>query len=115
MGNDSYYNRIVGTPYGYLGGERVVQVNSDNAPKEDVMRRLKKIEGQVKGLQRMVDQDKYCVDILIQIAAVRAAINKVGVLIVESHSRECLIRAVEENRQDESVDELVSVLAKFMK
>lgn len=91
--------------------------NSDVAQKEDIIRRLKKIEGQVKGLQRMVDNEKYCVDILIQVAAVRAAINKVGVLIFENHSRECLQKAVEKdiNLQDESIDELITVLSKFIK
>ena len=92
-----------------------MQENSDLAQKEDIIRRLKKIEGQVKGLQRMVDNEKYCVDILIQVAAVRAAINKVGVLIFENHSRECLQKAVVENHQDESIDELIAVLAKFIK
>lgn len=62
--------------------------------KEDLLRRLKKVEGQVKGIQRMVENDKYCVDVLVQVAAVRAAVNKVGTMIFEYHSRGCLKKRV---------------------
>lgn len=85
------------------------------AQKQDIIRRLKKIEGQVKGLQRMVDNEKYCVDILVQVAMVRAAINKVGVMIFENHSRTCLEKAVQEKDQDGAIEELITVLAKFIK
>ena len=83
--------------------------------KEDLIRRLKKIEGQVKGIQRMVDADKYCVDVLIQVAAVRAAINRVGTIIFEHHSRECMRDAVESSDQEAAIEELVGVLSKFIK
>ncbi|HZK84642.1 MAG TPA: metal-sensitive transcriptional regulator [Desulfosporosinus sp.] len=84
--------------------------------KEDIIRRLKKIEGQVKGIQRMVDEDKYCVDVLIQVAAVRAAINRVGTIVFEHHSRGCMQKAVDENcDQEAAIEELVGVLSKFIK
>jgi DNA-binding FrmR family transcriptional regulator len=83
--------------------------------KEDLIRRLKKIEGQVKGIQRMVENDKYCVDVLIQVAAVRAAINKVGTIVFEHHSRECMRSAVENNDQEEAIEEFIEVLTKFIK
>jgi CsoR family transcriptional regulator, copper-sensing transcriptional repressor len=83
--------------------------------KEDLIRRLKKIEGQVKGLQRMVENDKQCVDVLIQVAAVRAAINKVGTMIFEHHSRGCLQKAVAENDKDTAIEDLINVLSKFVK
>ncbi len=92
-----------------------MQASPDLSDKEDLIRRLKKIEGQVKGIQRMVESDKYCVDILIQVAAVRAAINKVGTIIFENHSRGCLQKAVDENNKDEAVEELIGVLTKFIK
>lgn len=92
-----------------------MQTSPEYAQKEDLIRRLKKIEGQVKGLQRMVDGDKYCVDVLIQVAAVRAAINRVGTMIFENHSRGCLQKAVDEKDKDEAVEELISVLIKFIK
>ena len=83
--------------------------------KDNLIRRLKKIEGQVKGIQRMVDEDKYCVDVLIQVAAVRAAINRVGTIVFEHHSRRCMLKAVENSDQDEAIEELVGVLTKFIK
>ena len=93
-----------------------MQANADSASKEDLIRRLKKIEGQVKGLQRMVESEKYCVDVLIQVAAVRAAIIKVGTIVFENHSRECLQKAVDEtDDKDRAIEELLSVLTKFIK
>lgn len=83
--------------------------------KEDIIRRLKKIEGQVKGIQRMVNEDKYCVDVLIQVAAVRAAINRVGTIVFEHHSRTCMKSAVESDDQEAAIEELVGVLSKFIK
>lgn len=83
--------------------------------KEDVIQRLKKIEGQVKGIQRMLNDDKCCVDVLIQIAAIRAAINKVGILIFENHTRECLKQALLEHQEDKMIEDLITVMIKFTK
>jgi len=83
--------------------------------KEDVMQRLKKIEGQVKGIQRMVEEGKYCVDVLIQIAAVKAAINKVGILVFENHTRECLKKVLDEKQEEKMIEELINVMIKFTK
>jgi CsoR family transcriptional regulator, copper-sensing transcriptional repressor len=58
--------------------------------KEDVLARLKRIEGQVRGLQRMVDDDKYCIDILTQITAASNALKKVAVGLLEDHIRHCV-------------------------
>ncbi len=79
------------------------------------MRRLRKIEGQVKGIQRMVDDEKYCMDILVQIAAVRAAITKVGTIMLEQHTRGCVKAAIEGNKGDEMMEELVGIIGKFMR
>ena len=83
--------------------------------KDDVMRRLKKIEGQVKGIQRMIDEDKYCVDILTQVAAVKAAINKVGTMVFENHTRQCLKKAALESNEEDMIKDIVSLLVKFSK
>lgn len=83
--------------------------------KENLLRRLRRIEGQVKGIQRMIGEDQYCVDVLIQIAAVRAALNKVGMLIFDCHTRGCLQEALAGERQEEVLEELSQVLRKFMK
>ncbi len=83
--------------------------------KQDLMRRLRRIEGQIRGVQRMIEEDRYCVDILIQLAAVRAAIDKVGLALIEDHTRGCVRDAVINNRGDEVIDELMDVLAQFLK
>lgn len=89
--------------------------STDLNKKSDIQLRLKKIAGQIKGIQRMVDEEKYCVDILIQIAAVRAALDKVGLIVLENHSRDCLRQALEEGKQEEMISEMVKVLKKFIK
>lgn len=83
--------------------------------KTDVIQRLKKVEGQVKGIQRMVNEGKYCVDVLIQIAAARAAINRVGIMIFENHTRECLKKAREDDQEELMIEELINVMKKFTK
>jgi CsoR family transcriptional regulator, copper-sensing transcriptional repressor len=83
--------------------------------KDDLLRRLRRIEGQVKGLQRMVESDRYCVDVLNQLAAVKAALNKVGLSLLESHSRGCVRAAIQRGEGDQAVDELVGVMDKFMR
>ncbi|ADL08112.1 metal-sensitive transcriptional regulator [Thermosediminibacter oceani] len=85
------------------------------ASKEDIKRRLKKIEGQIKGIQKMVEDEKYCVDILIQIAAVRAALNKVGLILFKDHTRGCVARAMNTDRQEEMIEELVEIILKFIR
>jgi DNA-binding FrmR family transcriptional regulator len=83
--------------------------------KDDIIHRLKKIEGQVKGIQKMIENEKSCVDILTQIAAIRAAINKVGVILFENHTRKCLKDALEKNLEDKMIDDLIQVMTKFTK
>ena len=61
---------------------------------EDTLRRLKSIEGHVRGIERMVDEDAYCIDVIRQIQAVQAALDKVSSLILENHLNSCLITAV---------------------
>lgn len=85
-----------------------------NESKRDILLRLKKIEGQVKGLQRMIEDEKCCSDILIQVAAAKAAMNKVGILIFEEHSRSCLKGALNEENS-EALDNLIDVLNRFIK
>lgn len=83
--------------------------------KEDLIRRLKKIEGQVKGVQRMIETDKYCMDVLVQIAAVRAATTKVGTMILEQHTRDCVKNAMDNDHGEEAIEELVEIISKFMR
>lgn len=68
---------------------------------EDAIRRLKNVEGHVRGIQRMIEEDKYCIDVIQQIQAVQAALNKVSTVILEGHLHSCLITAVRGDDPDE--------------
>lgn len=77
------------------------------------MKRLRLIEGQVKGIQRMIEDNKYCGDILVQVAAVRSALNSVGGLILENYTKDCLKDYLDGNADDEVLDDLVSMILKY--
>lgn len=83
--------------------------------KEDILKRLRRIEGQVKGIQKMIEEDKSCDDILIQVAAVRSAINKAGSLILEKHSMSCIENAVSAEDRKQAIGELVKTMQSFTK
>ena len=78
------------------------------------IRRLKNIEGQVRGIERMVKEEKYCVDILTQISAARAALNSVGMVILRRHIETCVSGAITSGGTGRAqvIDELMGVLAK---
>ncbi len=80
---------------------------------EDALKRLKNIEGHIRGIQRMVLDDKYCIDIMRQIQAVQAALNKVNTNILEEHLHSCLITAVRGDDQDEHERVLKEITAIF--
>ena len=82
---------------------------------EAIIKRLRRIEGQVKGIQKMVEEEKYCGDILIQIAAVRAAMNSVGGLVLENHMKDCLKNYLDGAAGDEVLDSLVDTMVKYTK
>jgi len=82
--------------------------------KENLLLRLKKIEGQIKGIQKMVESGKSCNEILIQIAAARSALNKVGAIILEKYSKSCIAEYRNTN-EDKNIDELVETLIRFIK
>ncbi|MFD2637928.1 metal-sensing transcriptional repressor [Piscibacillus salipiscarius] len=86
-----------------------------NSEKEGISNRLKRIEGQVRGLQKMVEEDRYCVDVLVQISAVQAALDKVGYQMLERHAKMCVTNAVKEGNGDEYMDELMKVIKQYSK
>ena len=79
--------------------------------------RLRRIEGQVRGLQRMVDEDAYCVDILTQVAAVQTALEQVAVNVLDAHVRHCVADAVtaDGDGATEKLDELMAAVRRFAK
>ena len=86
----------------------------DEEQKKKLLNRLRRIEGQVRGIQLMIEQDAYCNDVLIQSAAVNAAMNAFNRELLASHIRTCVARDIREGN-DEVIDELVATLQKLMK
>ena len=88
----------------------------ERAEKEyrDLVNRLSRIEGQVRGIKRMVEEDVYCTDILIQVSAVNAALNSFNKVLLANHIRSCVAEDIREGKE-ETIDELVGVLQKLMK
>ena len=78
------------------------------------MRRLNRIEGQVRGIKGMLEKDAYCPDILVQVAAVTAALNSFNKVLMANHIRTCVADDIRAGR-DETIDELVNTLQKLMK
>ncbi len=82
--------------------------------KEALLKRLRRIEGQVRGLERMVEDDRWCPDVLAQIAAAQAALDAVAVGLLEEHARHCVIGGPAEE-QDARTTELMSAVKRFMR
>ena len=90
--------------------------HSYGSMKSDLMLRLKRIEGQVRGIERMVDEDRYCVGILVQISAIKNALHQVALALLESHTRGCVADAISShNGGEQKIDELMDVIRKFTK
>jgi CsoR family transcriptional regulator, copper-sensing transcriptional repressor len=85
-----------------------------NKIKTNLVSRLNRIEGQIRGVKGMIDKDVYCDDILNQIAAVQSALNSVGKLLLEGHMKSCVIERIQEGDQD-VIDELLKTMNKLMK
>ncbi len=85
--------------------------------KNDYRRRLARIEGQVRGLQRMIDEDEYCVDVLTQIVSVTKALQGVGMGLLDEHLRHCVREAAESSRSegDAKVTEAVQAVERLLK
>ena len=82
--------------------------------KRDLMNRLKRIEGQVRGIEGMLDDDAYCIDVLMQVSAVTAALNSFNKVLLTRHLKTCVADNIKEGN-DEVVDELAKALQKLMK
>ncbi len=88
--------------------------HSYSKDKASLIRRLSRIEGQVRGIARMIERDEYCVDILQQTSALRAAVDAVSILILEDHVRGCVRTAAERGQSDEYVDEVIDVVKRTL-
>ncbi len=81
--------------------------------KKDLLDRLRRIEGQVRGLQRMVEEDQYCIDVLTQVNSAAAALRAVGMGLLDGHVRHCVRESIEKGNGDEKVEELLAAVARF--
>jgi DNA-binding FrmR family transcriptional regulator len=86
-----------------------------SADRDELVSRLRKIEGQVRGIQRMIEKDAYCIDVLTQVSAVVSAMEKVGIRLLRDHIRGCVVDALRDgNASDDRVDELIRVVERFV-
>jgi DNA-binding FrmR family transcriptional regulator len=82
--------------------------------KEKLLKRLARVEGQVRGVSRMVEEERYCIDVLTQIGAIQAALDKVALGLLDEHTRHCVVEADGAERV-EKVDELMAAVGRLVK
>ncbi|MHB8532694.1 MAG: metal-sensitive transcriptional regulator [Solirubrobacteraceae bacterium] len=84
------------------------------ASKDQLLARLARIEGQVRGIERMVEEDRYCIDVLTQISAIQAALDKVALGLLDDHAHTCVIGA-EPGEQDARTAEMMAAVGRLMR
>jgi DNA-binding FrmR family transcriptional regulator len=85
------------------------------ATKDQLQTRLRRIEGQVRGIEKMVEDDRYCIDILTQISAIQAALDKVGLGLLDGHVRHCVATAGQDGTSAEMSTELMAAVGRLMR
>ena len=85
-----------------------------SSQKDNYAKRLRRIEGQVRGIAKMIEDDKYCIDVLTQIAAIQAALDKVALGLLDGHAHTCVVGA-EAGRQEERTAEMMAAIARLMR
>src|SRR3954462_2160067 len=85
-----------------------------SATKEQLLTRLRRVEGQVRGVEGMVEDDRYCIDVLTQIGAVQAALDKVALGLLDDHARPCVIEGPDAEKADRT-DELMAAVGRLMR
>ncbi len=81
--------------------------------KQALLKRLSRVEGQVRGVAQMIQCDRYCVDVLTQVAAIQSALDAVALQLLEDHTRGCVADAVRADRGDQAIAELMTVVKRF--
>jgi DNA-binding FrmR family transcriptional regulator len=97
-----------------MSTQQTTPLRGYTATKNQLQTRLRRIEGQVRGIQGMVAEDRYCIDILTQIAAIQAALDKVALGLLDGHARTCVVGA-ESGIQDERTAELMAAIGRLMR
>jgi DNA-binding FrmR family transcriptional regulator len=91
--------------------------NRNDQVRRKLLTNLRRIEGQVRGVHKMIEEERYCVDVLTQLAAIKAATNKIGLSLLEEHTRGCVRNAIQEQEDegDSHIEELMEVIRAFTK
>jgi DNA-binding FrmR family transcriptional regulator len=84
-------------------------------PRKSIVMRLRRIEGQVRGVQRMVEEGTDCGEVLNQVAAIRAAVNQVGLLVFENHAQDCLRSVARNDSNGEDLKEIVAMMGRLIR
>jgi DNA-binding FrmR family transcriptional regulator len=92
---------------------RAPRVARDEARKHGLRKRVNRVEGQIRGIGRMIDEDRYCIDILTQLAAVRSALDALGIELLEHHLHGCVQQAVKSGDGAAAIDEALAVIRRF--
>ena len=100
----------------FMSEKRTVlpQQRGYSATKDQLQSRLRRIEGQVRGVQRMVAEDRYCIDVLTQVGAIQAALDKVALGLLDGHAHTCVIGA-EADQQDERTEEMMAAIGRLLR
>jgi DNA-binding FrmR family transcriptional regulator len=85
-----------------------------SATRDQLLKRLRRVEGQVRGVQKMVEEDRYCIDVLTQISAVQAALDKVALGLMDDHARHCVVEGPADLKEERS-EELMAAVARLMR
>ena len=85
------------------------------AKKDQLLKRLRRLEGQVRGVERMVDDDRYCIDVLTQISAIQAALDKVALGLLDDHAEHCVVQGAAAATPEENVDEMMAAVGRLMR
>lgn len=96
------------------GNEKYKHRDTESAEYKSMIRRLKRVEGQVRGIEKMVEEDRYCIDILTQVSAVQCALNAFNKELLAQHIHSCVVKDIRAGK-DEVVEELVTIVQKLMK
>ena len=91
----------------------ITPVRGYSASKDQLQKRLARIEGQVRGIAKMVDEDRYCIDILTQVSAVQSALDALGLQLLEHHLHGCVQQAVKSGQGDHAIAEAIGVIRRF--
>jgi DNA-binding FrmR family transcriptional regulator len=85
------------------------------ATKDQLLGRLRRIQGQVRGIERMVEDDRYCIDVLTQISAIQAALDKVALGLLDDHARHCMRTGAEQGQGEQMATEMMAAVGRLMR